>query len=66
MARVVQWVLRCLGCGRFMCPAEVAHGGKREYWHERCAMRNEPQRQFPPEKDHAGHEQAGEDQDIEW
>lgn len=66
MARFFELVLRCLGCGRFMRPEEKAHGGKREAWHERCAMRAEKKRRFNEEDEHAGHEQAGENQNREW
>lgn len=66
MKRAFRWLLRCLGCGRFMRLEDKAHGGKRETWHEDCAMRAEERRTFTEEQDHARHEQAGEDQDIEW
>ena len=66
MRRVICVVLRCLGCGRFLRSEDVAHGGKREFWHERCALRAEERRKFSEEPDHAGHEQTGERQDYEW
>ncbi len=63
----MRFVLRCRGCGRFMRQEEKSHGGKREAWHDRCAMRAEERREFKPEEDHAKHEQVREDQnDIEW
>ena len=66
MRRVIRVVRRCLGCGRFLRSEDVAHGGKREFWHERCALRAEERRKFREELDDAGHEQTGESQDYEW
>ena len=57
----------CMGCGCFMRREDVAHGGKREACHERFAMRAEERRNFTERNEHhAGLEQAGEGQDIEW
>lgn len=66
MRRVIRVVVRCIGCGRFSRSEDVEHGGKRELWHERCALRAEERREFSEEHDDAEREQTGESQDYEW
>lgn len=54
MGRFFKWILRCIGCGRFIRQEDKVHGGKGESWHERCAMRAEQRRNFSEEDNNHG------------